>query len=147
MEKRLTIAEIGSTSSIGIGAPLAVLEPEQTAQRHEALGLAVDGSGVLAEHVVATRARGVLQPEHRLGVEQVRLALATPLVLAADVEPLVGQRETVRRVGDRVTLRHLLGDDVEADAAELRGGADEVVVDDVLRRGRSPRRPARRSRS
>ena len=87
MEKRLTISETGSTSSIGIGCRpvrVGVLEPEQAAQRHQPLGLLVDARGVLLEDVVAPGARGVLEPEDRLGVEQVRLALAAPLVLAAD---------------------------------------------------------------
>jgi hypothetical protein len=37
----------------------------------------------------------VLQPEDRLGVEQVRLALAAPLVLAADLELAVRRRMPV----------------------------------------------------
>ena len=41
MENRLTIAETGSTSSIGIGSRVAVAEREQAAQRHQPLGLLV----------------------------------------------------------------------------------------------------------
>ena len=47
--------------------------------------------------VVAAGPGGVLQPEDRLGVEQVRLALAAPLVLAADLQPAV--RRDARRAG------------------------------------------------
>ena len=74
--------------------------------------------GVLLEDVVPPVAGGVLQPEDGLRVEQVRLALAAPLVLAADVEPAVRAADAVRRVGDGVPVRDLLGDHVEPDAAE-----------------------------
>ena len=60
-----------------------VLEPEQAAERGELAGLVVDAGRVLLEDVVALRARGVLELEHRLRVEEVVLALAAPLVLAA----------------------------------------------------------------
>src|SRR5690348_17646374 len=67
-----------------------VLEPEQPAQRHQPLGLLVDRPGVLLEDVVAAGARGVLQPEDGLGVEEVQLALAAPLILPAHREVAVG---------------------------------------------------------
>ena len=91
----MTISETGSTSSIEIGSrPLArVLEAEQAAQRHQPLGLLVDARGVLLEDVVAPGPGRVLQAEDGLGVEQVRLALAPPLVLAADVELAVRGRD------------------------------------------------------
>ena len=83
MAKRLTISLTGSTSSIGHRRPLAGAEPEQAAQRGQLAALVVDRRGVLLEDLVALRAGGVLQLEHGLGVEQVVLALAAPLVLAA----------------------------------------------------------------
>ena len=96
MENRLTISLTGSTSSIGTrGRAHAVLEPEQPAQGHQPLGLLVDARRVLLEDVVAPGSGGVLQPEDGLGVEQVRLALAAPLVLAADVEAPVRRRDAV----------------------------------------------------
>ena len=113
--------------------PLAVLEPEQAAQRHQPLGLLVHAGGVLLEDVVPTGAGGVLQPEHRLGVEQVRLALAAPLVLAADVERAVRRRQAVDGVRLAVPAGDLLGHGVDVDAAELAGGAGEVAVDQRLR--------------
>ena len=125
MENRLTISLDRLDLVDRHGRAHAVLEAEQAAQRHEPLGLLVDARGVLLEDVVAARAGGVLQPEDRLRVEQVRLALAAPLVLAADVERAVRRRDAARRVGDAVPARDLLGDDVEADAAEL---ADVVPV-------------------
>ena len=86
VENRLTISETGSTSSMEIGCALAGLEAEQAAQRHQALGLLVHAVRVLLEDVVAAGAGGVLEAEDRLRVEQVRLALAAPLVLAADLQ-------------------------------------------------------------
>ena len=73
------------------GRAQALLEGEQPAQRRQPVGLLVDGLRVLLEDVVAARAGGVLQAEHRLRVEQVDLALAAPLVLAAgDQRAVVG---------------------------------------------------------
>ncbi len=88
VEKRLTISAAGSTSSMR-DRRAAVLEAEQAAQRHEPLGLLVDPAGVLLEDVVLPGAGGVLEAEDRLRVEQVRLALAAPLVLAADLQRAV----------------------------------------------------------
>ena len=132
VEKRLTISLTGSTSSIGTGGALAVLELEQAAQRGELLRLVVDAGRVLLEDVVALRARGVLQLEHRLGVEEVVLALAAPLVLAARPQVAVGRLLGTVEVGEAVTGGHLLGEHVEADAAEAAGGAGEVLVDELL---------------
>ena len=73
----------------------------------------------------------MLQLEDGLRVEQVRLALAAPLVLAAHPQRAVLVRHP--RVGVPVPGGDLLGDDVEPDAAEPRGRAGEVVVDEVLR--------------
>src|ERR687885_271221 len=50
------------------------------AQRRQPRRLLVHHLRVLPEHVVALRARRVLQAEHGLGVEEVVLALAPPLV-------------------------------------------------------------------
>ena len=93
------------------------------------LGLVVDQRGVLLEDVVALGTGGVLQLEHGLRVEQVDLALAPPLVLAAELEPAVGPLLRAARVGDRVTGGDLGGDLVEADATEAADGAGEVLVD------------------
>jgi hypothetical protein len=96
VENRLTIDSTGSTSSSGTGGPHALLEGEQPRSVISLRRLLVDPPGVLAEDVVPARAGGVLQPEHRLGVEQVRLALAPPLVLPADLEPAVRLAQPVR---------------------------------------------------
>ena len=105
---------------------------EQPAQRRQLLGLVVDQRGVLLEDVVALRARRVLQLEHGLRVEQVHLALAAPLVLAAELELAVGPLRGPRRVRHRVAGRDLGGDLVEADAAEAADGAGEVLVDELV---------------
>jgi hypothetical protein len=75
----------------------------------------------------------VLQSEHRLRVEEVGLALAAPLVLATDPQLSVRRVDALAGVGDSVPGGHLLGDDVEVDAAELGGRAGEVPVDHGLR--------------
>ena len=78
-------------------------------------------------------ARRMLQPEHRLGIEQVRLPLPAPLVLAAHVQGAVRERDAGRRVGEPMAKGHLLGEDVEPDAAQLGRRAGEVRVDESLR--------------
>src|SRR5690606_27067620 len=79
----------------------------------------------------AARPGGVLELEDRLGVEQVVLALATPLVLAADLEDPVGPRARTVEVGTAVAAGDLLGQLVEADPAEAAGGAGEAPVDQL----------------
>ncbi len=74
----------------------------------------------------------MLEPEDGLGVEQVRLALAAPLVLAADLQRAVRGRDAGGRVGLGVARGDLLGDHVDADAADLGGGAVEVLLDEGL---------------
>ncbi len=109
---------------------LAGLEGEQTSERGQVPALLVHGAGVLLEDLVLTAPRRVLELEHRLGVEQVELAVAAPLVLAAPVE----LRGTDRAGRERVLVpaARLLGDDVEADPADPGERAREVAVDHVL---------------
>ena len=132
VEKRLTISETGSTSSIGIGLAETVAEREQPAQRGQVGRLLVDHRRVLLEHLVAAAAGGVLELEDGLGVEEVVLALAAPLVLAADLELAVGPLLGAVGVGGAVTGGDLGRELVEADAAEPAGGAGEVLVDELL---------------
>ena len=134
MLNRLTISLIGSTSSIEIGrARVGATEGEQAAQRHQPLGLLVDALGVLLEDVVAPLPRRVLQPEDGVGVEQVRLTFAPPLVLPAHAELAVREPHPVRRVCRGVPGRGLRGEDVEPDSTELAHRAGEVAVDELLR--------------
>ena len=108
------------------------LELQQPAQGHEVLGLVVNAAGVGLEDVVAAFTRGVLQPEDGLRVEQVRFAVAAPLVFAAAEQGLVRQFDAVLGVGHPVPGQDFGGDDVEADAAELGVRAGEVLVHEVL---------------
>ena len=87
---------------------------------------------VLLEDVVALGAGGVLQLEHRLRVEQVVLALAAPLVLAAELERRGGRARRGGRVGASRGGGDLVGELVEADAAEPAHGAGEVLVDELV---------------
>ena len=70
----------------------------------------------------------MLQQEHGLRVEQVQLALAAPLVLAADLEAPVGPLGLVGRVRLGVPGRDLGVDLGQPDAADLRRGAGEVPL-------------------
>ena len=129
LRDRLDLLDRDRLPAGGVGA----LEPEQAAQRHQPRGLLVDAGGVLLEDVVALAARGVLEPEDRLGVEQVRLAVAAPLVLAAHGQLAVGRADATPGVRRGVALGDLLGDGVELHAAELGRRTGEVAVDHGLR--------------
>jgi hypothetical protein len=89
VEKRLTISLDRLDLLDRDRRARALLELEQAAQRGQ-VRLVVDQLRVLLEDLVALGAGGVLQLEDGLGVEQVVLALAAPLVLAADPQVAVG---------------------------------------------------------
>ena len=112
--------------------PHALPELEEPSERGELSRLVVDELRVLAVDVLALRTRRVLELEHRLRVEEVVLAFATPLVLAAPVE--VAVRELVGAVGvrARVTATHLFGQLVDPDATQARHGAGEVLLDELV---------------
>ena len=95
------------------------LEAEQAAQRRALAALVVNQPRVLLEDRVLARAGRVLQAEHRLGVEQVDLAVAAPLVLAAALELDRARRAAAERA--RVPLADFLRDRLHADAADARG--------------------------
>ena len=79
------------------GGGIDAADAEQAAQRHQPPRLVVDQRGVLLEDLVPAAAGRVLQLEHRLRAEQVRLALAPPLVLAAGLQPPVVQARAPAR--------------------------------------------------
>ena len=114
------------------GGAQGVLELQEPTQGHEVLGLVVDSLGVGLEDVVAAFARGVLEAEDSLRVEQVRFAVAAPLVFAATKQRTVRQLDAAFRVGHLVACRNLGGDDVQADATQLGVGAGEELVHEVL---------------
>ena len=111
----------------GVGA-----QAQQAAHRQQPLVLLVDRIGVGAELVVLPRPRGVLQAEHRLGGEQVRLALAAPLVLPAHRQAPMRRVHPVDRVREGVARGDLRGDDVQVDPADAAGGAGEPGVHQLL---------------
>ena len=127
---RLRIASTGSTSSSGIGGRSA-LKSSRPRSVPSARLWSFTIVGELAVDRVLPAARRVLQLLHRLGVEEVQLAVAPPLVLAA-------RRRARRRAGrprrERalVPLLDLLRDDVDADAADARRRPREVAVDERL---------------
>ena len=85
MEKRGRMASTGSTSSSGTAGPAGLKRnsPRSVARRR----LWSSTSRVYSlKMLVLAGARGVLQLEHRVGVEEVDLAVAPPLVLAAALE-------------------------------------------------------------
>ena len=95
---------------------LAVVNFEQTAQRRKLAALIVDQLRVLLEDRVLAGARRVLQLEHRVGIEEVILAVATPLVFATGIQLVDTGRLTSERA--LVTETRFLRDDVDADAAD-----------------------------
>ena len=131
MAKRLTISDTGSTSSTDRAGCRPSRNRSKPAQRRQLGRLVVDELRVLLEDVVALGPGGVLQLEHRLGVEEVDLTLAPPLVLAPDLELAMGPLGRPIEVGETMARRDLLGEHVEAHAADAADGAGEVFVDDV----------------
>jgi len=92
---RLTIDSTGSTRSEARAR--LVRRNENRRARAQPLVLLVDEPGVLLEDVVPARLGGVLKPEDGLGVEQVKLAVAAPLVLASLEQP--GRPDVAARKG------------------------------------------------
>ncbi len=105
------------------------IELHQAAQRHEAVRRVVDVVCVLLEHRVVAALRGLLQQEDRLGVVEVLLAGAAPLVVAAGAQVAVRRGGPLVRIGHTVADRHLFRQIVKATARDTRDGAGEVVVD------------------
>ncbi len=117
---------------LALGPIWTVRELEQAAQCRELARLVVDELGVLLVDVPALGAGRVLELEHRVGVEEVVLALAAPLVLTAEVEVAVRALVGPWWVREQVTPFALFRDLVEADTGDLRHGTGEVLVDELL---------------
>src|SRR5258706_10522 len=94
------------------------------------LVLLVNRARVVLEDGVLTAARGVLQLEHRVGIEQVILAVATPLVLATGIQLVDTGRLTSECA--LVTETRFLRDDVDAYAADARRRVREEPIDELL---------------
>ena len=133
MENRLTISldRLDLVDRYRLARPLG--EAEQPAQRHQPLGLLVDAAGVLLEDVVAARAgwraAAGTRSRGRTGAARPRGATGTRRRRRAGGAPARCRRGWV---GRGVPRRDLLGDHVEADAAELRRRAGEVAVDELV---------------
>ncbi len=125
--------------------PVAGAQPEQPAQRAGLGGQLVHRGRVAGEDVLPPAAGGVLEQEHRLGVEQVQLALAAPLVFAADVEPAVAALGLVGRVRAGVPGGDLGVDVGQPGTADLRRACRRSSAGPPGRPARRPRRPGRRS--
>src|SRR6185295_17216603 len=108
----------------------AKVEFEQASQRCQLLGLVVDQRRVLLEDVVSLRTGRVLQLEHGLGIEEVHFTLASPLVLAAELQLAVCPLGWSRWMGDLVTGGNLGSNLVETDATQPADGSREVLVDE-----------------
>jgi hypothetical protein len=106
------------------------LEVEEAAERAEPLVLLVDRLRVLLEDVEPPRPGRVLEPVDGLGVEQVELPLAAPLILAPLLEG--PGPDLAGGIGAGVVRQGLAGDLLQADAADARGGLVEVAGDELL---------------
>src|SRR5262249_17931632 len=106
------------------------LETEEAAQRAEILGLVVDEIGVLLEGFEALLADGLLELADGERVEEMALAADAVLILPADVE--VSIVFAAGPIGELVPHGGLARDHIEADAADARGGAGEILVHELL---------------
>ena len=107
----------------------ARLELEQPAQRQQLPLLLVDQLAELAKLLAAVQLRRVLQLGDHVGAENVGFALATPLVLAADVQ-IERLRHFVPRISVFVTPQRFLGNLRQPDALDAAGRAGEILVDE-----------------
>ena len=106
------------------------LELEQAAQRHVAQALVVDDLRVFLVGVALVGACAVLQLGDGVGRPHVLFAAHAPGVLAAGVEH--ARQHRVVAEGGLVHAQRFLGHFEDADAAHLRGGAAEILLDEVL---------------
>jgi hypothetical protein len=107
------------------------LELEQATQRRTLARLLVHRLGVFLVNLVLAAARRVLQLVDRIGIEEVVLAIAAPLVLAAFVEIALGDR--AQRERQFVARAYFLGDRLDAHAANARRRPREIAIDEVFR--------------
>ena len=107
-------------------------EVHHPAQRAELLRLVVDERRVLLEDLVIAGPAGVLELVDRLRVGEMELSSGAVLIVAARREAGVHDRP-LGREAPLVPHPRFLGDDVDADAADARGGPGEVLVDEILR--------------
>ena len=112
---------------------LALVEPEleQPAKRHVPLRLVVDDARVFLVGRVGVAARRMLQLGDRIGRPHVLFAAHAPGVFAAGIERMREHRVVAER--RLVHADRLLGHLEHADALDVRGGAGEILVDQLPR--------------
>ena len=106
------------------------LEGEEPAQGGEVLALPVDEIRVFLEDRELLRARGVLELEDGVGIEEMILAVPPPLILAAPVE--LGLAHRPLGEGAMVPREDFLRHHVHPDAPDARGRPGEVAVHEGL---------------
>src|SRR6185503_7646137 len=97
-----------------------VLQLEQSAQRRQVKVLIVDERGVFLEDRVLAAPRRMLKLEHGVGVEEMVLAVAPPLVLTAPRQIVFANRTRWKRLF--VSSTHFFRDHIDANAADARRG-------------------------
>ena len=125
---------------------VADAQSQQAAEGRQSFGLVVDEAAVLPEDVEALGTCRVLQLEDRLWVEQVVLAVAAPLVLAADLDLELAGAGLRPFVGVAMAPGHLLGQLGEADRRPAGSASTRSTGPRARGRARSPRRPGPRCR-
>ena len=110
-------------------AVLREAEREQPADRPPAGAVVVDRPRVLLVRLPSALAHRVLEQRDRLRVPLVELAVAPPGVEADDRQQVVRRA----RVGAGVPGERLLGERLDADAADARRRAGEVPLDELGR--------------
>ena len=88
---------------------------------------------VATELLVVIGTRSQLQPEYRLGIDEMLLPLPTPLVVAARFEGAVGQTHPCLRIRAEVTSQNLLSDLGQADPLDATRRSGEVLINEFLR--------------
>lgn len=105
------------------------VELHESTQCHQTVRCVVDMRGIAFEHVVVAALGGLLEQEDRLGVVEMLLTGAAPLVFAAVPQHTVRCRRPLVRICLAVADRHLLGQVVEPAALDTGYRAGEVLVD------------------
>ena len=97
--------DFGDVDGLAVGVEL-----HQATQGHESVRRVVDVVRILLEHLVVATLGGLLKQEDGLGIVEVVLAGATPLVVAAGAQVAVRGRAPLVRVGHAVADGHFFGD-------------------------------------
>ncbi len=114
------------------GLTLRCPEREESSKRHQPLRLVIHEICVAAEDVVLPGAGCMLQTEDGVWIEEMRRAVATPLVLPSVLKSLMPARGRVGGKRGCMTCEVLRLDDVKTDAPESGDGSGEVRVDELL---------------